>query len=359
MGISPNVVSPADGVVHIASVTTAVPPLQVEQQIAGRILEQRFQGTLRKRCLDVLRNVFAHPSVLRRHFALTRPAEIFVENPDERSERFTTWAVDLGSRALSGALRSAGVATSELSALVVNTCTGYLCPGISTYLVETLGLPEDLRVYDLVGGGCGGLVPNLELAERIARTSAGPVACVATEVCSATFEMGNDLGLIVSNALFADGASAMVLQRGDGRLRLIDSASLHSPEHREHVRYIYRDGRLHNQITMRLPKLVAAAADTVVRRLLDSRGLRLEDIDHWAVHPGGEKILQTLAERFGLTAEQLAPSRCVLARYGNLSSATLGFVLRDVLEQGIVPGQWCLALTFGAGLSAHAYLMQA
>jgi predicted naringenin-chalcone synthase len=343
---------------RVISVGTALPPLRVSQHTAHRLLEGRYKEVLRPGSVELLRRVFAHPSVTQRHVAAPAAETVFDENPDARVERFAREAVALSSQALTSALADAGIGRRELGALVVNTCTGYLCPGISTYLLEALDLPRELKVYDLVGSGCGGAIPNLEVAARACEGSGRPTASVSVEISSAAFRMGDDPGLIVSNALFGDGASAWVLApRGPG-LRLLDSRSHHAPEHREDVRFIYKDGQLSNQITPRLPELCTQAAGTVVGHLLGPRGLRVADVPHWAVHPGGERILQALERGLGLSPRQLAASRAVLARCGNLSSATVGFVLSDLLADGIAPGEPCVVLSFGAGLSAHAVLLE-
>jgi len=343
---------------RVVSMGTALPPLRVAQHTAHRLLEGRYKGVLRPGSVELLRRVFSHPSVTERHVAAPAAETLFDEHPDARAERFAREAVALSSEALTSALADAGIGPSDLGALVVNTCTGYLCPGISTYLVEALGLPRELKVYDLVGSGCGGAIPNLEVAARACEGSGRPTASVSVEISTAAFRMGDDPGLIVSNALFGDGASAWVLApRGPG-LRLLDSRSHHAPEHREEVRFVYKDGQLSNQITPRLPELCAQAAGTVVGNLLGPRGLRVADVPHWAVHPGGERILQALERGLGLSLRQLAASRAVLARCGNLSSATVGFVLSDLMADGIAPGEPCVVLSFGAGLSAHAVLLE-
>jgi predicted naringenin-chalcone synthase len=114
--------------------------------------------------------------------------------------------------------------------LVVNTCTGYLCPGLSSYLLEKLGLPRNIRTYDLVGGGCGGAIPNLQAAQEYLKSAGkGTALCVAVEICSATFQMADDMSLLLSNALFADGAAAAVLWTRPQGLALVDSSNRHQP----------------------------------------------------------------------------------------------------------------------------------
>jgi alkylresorcinol/alkylpyrone synthase len=331
----------------------------VEQAWSGSFLAERFRERLRARSLRVIEKVFSHPSVRRRRFGLESPEEILDGDPDAKAARFERWSVELSTRALTKALERAGVAPGELSALVVNTCTGYLCPGISTYLIERLDLPRGLPVFDLLGGGCGGALPNLELGARLVQSAGGVVASVSVEICSATFQMGDDLALILSNALFADGASATLLWDRPQGLRLVDSARLYDPAHREHVRFVYRNGQLHNRLSLHLPRLVAQAADGVTGELLSRAGQGVPEIRHWVVHPGGERILEAVQHRLGLTDEQLAPSRAVLAEYGNLSSATAGFILEEILERGAEPGDRIVLLSYGAGLSCHGMLLEA
>ncbi len=347
--------------VRIASVATATPPFAMEQRNAGTFLEEQFGARLTPRSRTVLRQVFAHPSVRKRHFALDDPACLTDEDPDRRVARFTRWAVDLSEQAARKALTQNGLGPADVSSLVVNTCTGYLCPGLATYLIERLDLPRDIRAHDLVGGGCGGAVAGLQLAESLQRAVQGGVTlCVSVEICSATFQMSDDLSLIVSNALFSDGAAAAVLwDRPGGLFELIAGGSRFAPEHRDAIRYVHKNGQLHNQLSIQLPRIVREPTAELLRRLLSAHDLRASDVRHWALHPGGEKVLASLQEALGLTDAQLAPSRAVLAEHGNISSPTVWFVLRKILDAGIAPGEFCMMLAFGAGFSVHGQLLRA
>jgi len=282
------------------------------------------------------------------------------EDQDTRIARFTHWAVELSSQAINSALVQAGITTDDITGLVVNTCTGYICPGISTYLMEKLGLSNKIRIHDLVGSGCGGSIPNLQVCRDMIQGNRDEVVVsVSVEICSATFQMADDLSLIVSNALFADGASAAVLWSRPGSLKLVASASRCDTEYREDIRYIYRNGQLHNQLSLQLSKFASKTVARVVNDLLTSRGLKLEDIKHWALHPGGEKVINAVRDELGIPEVKLQATRDVLAGYGNMSSPTVLFVLREVLSKGITPGDWCVIVAFGAGLSAHGFLLKA
>ncbi|MDA8165959.1 MAG: 3-oxoacyl-ACP synthase, partial [Desulfobacteraceae bacterium] len=320
-------------------------------------LEAHYAAGLSPRHRVYLRRLLAHPSIRKRHFALPGPEVLLAETPDQRIGRFAASATALASEAVDRALARAGVSRREVAALVVNTCTGYLCPGLSSYLIEKLELSGQVRAFDLAGSGCGGALPNLQLAGALVGQSGGPVASVAVEICSATFQMGDEPGLLLSNALFGDGAAALVAGGAPAAWQLLAAANRQVPRLREAIRYVHRDGQLVNQLSPELPRLIGETVPPLVRDLLAGQGLAPGDIAHWALHPGGARILDLLGGRLGLAAEQLAPSRSVLAEFGNLSSPTVLFVL-DAITGRAEPGDFCLLLAFGAGLSAHAALLR-
>jgi len=332
----------------------------MEQAEVCRFLREHYADRLSAHGLSIMEKVFAHPGIRRRHFAVDAPASVVGEDPDARVRRFLAASVDLAADAAAEAMRRAGIAAHDLAALIVNTCTGYVCPGISTYLGERLGLARTIPTYDLVGAGCGGAFPNLTVGCAMLRGSAdGVVLCVSVEITTATFEMGDDLSLIVSNALFADGAGACVLWRRPAGLRLVETADLLAPEHREAIRYVHRHGRLHNQLSPRLPAILGELVPDVVTRLAASHGVAARDVRHWAIHPGGTKVIDAIQRGVGLTDEQVRITREVLEAYGNMSSATVWFVLERIMRDGPKPGDWCCMLGAGAGLSVHGALLRA
>jgi predicted naringenin-chalcone synthase len=343
----------------IGSVAVATPLFTADQAAVESHLLERYCDALSSRSRLLLHNLLSHPSIRKRSFAIEDPRSFLSEDPDTRILRFTRWAVDLSSEATERALLQAGVSTSDVAAIVVNTCTGYICPGISTYLIEKLGFERNIRVYDLVGSGCGGAIPNLEVAGSLTRSLNGKVVVsVSVEICTATFQMGNDLSLLVSNALFGDGAAAAVLWNRPKGLELIASSSCYVPEDREAIRYVHKNGHLHNQLSTKLPHLVKNAVAQTVRDVLQQRSLKVENVRHWALHTGGEKIINTVKAELGLSEKQLGPTRTILAEYGNMSSPTVWFVLDHILTRGVEDGDFCIMVAFGAGLSAHAFLLQ-
>lgn len=348
----------ANSSAYVASIACVVPPYCADQKFAAELMKKLYSQKLTARSMGLIRATFSHPSIRSRHFALDDPACVVDESPDQRIARFTEKSVDLSAQAVTKALEQAGVSVQDVTSLVVNSCTGYICPGISTYLIERLGLSRTTRVYDLVGSGCGGAIPNLQVAESLLKANGGIVVSVSVEICSTVFQMDNDLSLILSNALFADGAAAAVLWDKPVGFGLVASAGRYVPEQRDDIRFVHKNGQLHNQLSTRLPELAKKAAADVVDDLLSSQGMKTADITHWAFHTGGEKIINAVRDGIGVPEEQLRATRKILAEYGNMSSPTVWFVLEEILRNGISAGDTCVMVAYGAGLSAHAFLLR-
>jgi alkylresorcinol/alkylpyrone synthase len=327
------------------------------------LVRAHYGDVLSERSMDVLEKVFSHPSILTRYLSFDTELDVLSlknEDADRRMERFTRWSTALSQRAAVAALSQAGASAAEIREIVVNTCTGYICPGVSTYLLEAMQLSGGVRVFDAVGSGCGGALPNIDLAANSLHANPeGIVLSVAVEVCSATYQMDNDMSLLISNAIFGDGAAAAILWTRPEGLRIVDSAGIIDTSFREDVRYVYKQGKLHNKLSVQLPKVVRAVVPPLIDELLDRNGLSRGDIQHWAIHPGGDRMVAALEESLGLTEEQMAPTRQVLADYGNMSSPTVLFILKNLMDRGIKPGEKVLMTAYGAGMSAYACLLEA
>jgi predicted naringenin-chalcone synthase len=297
-----------------------------------------------------------------RHLAVDTLAEVFAIDPDTLARRFATHAPALATQAAARALDDAGLRAPQIDAVVVSTCTGYLCPGLSGYVAEGLGLRADVQAFDLVGQGCGAAVPNLQLARALlAAGGCEHVLSVCVEVSSAAMYLDSDPGVLVSACLFGDGAGAAVLSRqacaGRRKVRWIDSASLLDPGLREQLRFQTRQGLLRNVLTREVPALAADHAGRVLATVLGRAGLEAGDISAWIVHAGGRDVLRALQDTIGLVPADLRHSTALLREHGNLSSAFVYFVLQAALADSS-PGGWWWLTAFGAGFSCHGALLE-
>ncbi len=285
-------------------------------------------------------------------------------NQDELTELFAQAAREMAGRAASEAMAKAGCKSKDIGAVVVNTCTGFLCPGLTSYIAEELKLQSSTKVFDLMGMGCGGAIPNLEFSAAIGAANGDKmVLSIAVEVCSATLFRAPEPGLVVSNSIFADGASAAIVGgpqagAGKGLFEFADFASGIFPQYREQLRYRTEQGKLRNVLTRRVPVIGARAAAEVVGRLLKRNSLQIKDINFWAVHPGGTEVLKQIGEKLGISADALQFSYEIFRNFGNMSSPSVMFVLKAILDKASPKaGQKGLVLSFGAGFSAYAALI--
>jgi len=303
-----------------------------------------------------------------RRLALDSISEAFVIDPDTLAQRFSDHAPLLATAAAQRALASAELDPSEIDAVVVSTCTGYMCPGLSGYVIEGLGLRPDVQAFDLVGQGCAAALPNLQLGNALLETSSsGPsghcehVLSVCVEVSSAAMYLDNDPGVIISACLFGDGAGAAVLARHPNRasrqVEWIDSASWIDPSQRQALRFEQRAGMLRNILTRAVPSLAARYAREVLESALVRAGLRKEDVDTWILHAGGRDVLLAVEREFDLATHDLRYSAAMLREYGNMSSAFVYFVLQAALADH-APGGWWWLSSFGAGFSCHGALLK-
>jgi predicted naringenin-chalcone synthase len=297
-----------------------------------------------------------------RRLALDSLDEVFTIDPDTLDRRFLAHAPTLAAAAARRALEAARLAPAEIAAVVVSTCTGYLCPGLSGYVVERLGLGAGVQAFDLVGQGCAAALPNLQLGRAlIASGAARHVLSICVEVSSAAMYLDNDPGVLISACLFGDGAGAAVLSHEPGsagrRIEWRDAASLIEPGQRKALMFEQRDGMLRNILTREVPVLAADYAHRVLGIVLDRARLRSDDIAAWILHAGGRDVLLALERRFELGHDAFRYSAAMLREYGNLSSAFVYFVLEAALADD-APGGWWWLSSFGAGFSCHGALLR-
>jgi alkylresorcinol/alkylpyrone synthase len=297
-----------------------------------------------------------------RALALSPLADAFDATPDVLHQRFARNAPLLAQQAAEEALREAGCAAREIDGVIVSTCTGYLCPGLTSYVIERLGLRHDVVALDLVGQGCGAALPNLCTAEALlSARRCGKALSICVEICSAAFYIDDDPGVLVSLCLFGDGAGAAVLSREAVSGRVCPewkaAGSLTDPAGRDTLRFEQRHGMLRNILTPEVPALAAEYAERVLDGVLGEAGVGREAIGAWIWHAGGRKVLEALQQRIGLDPGDLECSAGVLREYGNVSSACVYFVLKAVLQRRAQPGWWWMS-SFGAGFSCHGALLE-
>lgn len=348
----------------ITGLGTASPPGRYTQRECWEALKQSKQfSAMSMRSRALMKKVLSgNNGIATRHLVLENLTEAFDVNPDTLHARFLRHAPALAAHAARQALTDAGCSAPEMDAIIVSTCTGYLCPGLTSYVSERLGLRGDVLALDLVGQGCGAAVPNLRTAEALLLSGrAQRVLSICVEVCSAALYFDEDPGVLVSACLFGDGAGAAVLSGSpNGHARTVEwhvSGSLLNPADRDVLRFEQKDGMLRNILRPQVPALAAPNAAKVLDEVLHRAGLRRSHVAGWVFHPGGRDVVMALRQQLELSAHDTRWSEAVLNEFGNLSSPSVFFVLQAALADSAPDGWWWLS-SFGAGFSCHGALLE-
>jgi alkylresorcinol/alkylpyrone synthase len=349
-------------VVTISTLAKALPGLYETQASAFEFMDKSFPLSEEQRAL--YRRLMLDGPIEGRYFGMDRREDSLEDDPDFLNARFLKYGRMIAAEASGQAMQQAEVKPEQVRGLVTNTCTGYLCPGFSSYLCEDLALSDRVHVLDIMGMGCGGAIPNLRSAAGLLRAGCGqPVLSVSVEICSATIFMADDPGLTVSNAIFGDGAAAALLCLKEvcapGDIELLDFETVADPSRRELLRYRQEGGRLRNQLSPKVPFAGARLGALAVERLLKRNGIDQTSVRHWAVHAGGTAVLDQVKRTFAFSGNELASSYEVFRRYGNMSSPSVLFVLMEELERSSPErGATGVLLSFGAGFTAFAALVR-
>lgn len=345
--------------VYLTGVGTSFPGPPIEQSAI-------WDGYFAARCGNdpVARRIFRAAGVERRHAAVNPLVEdVSGWSTGERMRRWAAESVPLGKDATAGALAGAGLAASELGLLTVVSCTGYATPGLDIRIAADLGLPADAQRLAVGHMGCYAAIPGLGAAADFVVARGRPAAMLCCELTSLHVQPpDDDRGQVVSHALFGDAAAAVVLRPDpvEGALELLDVAAVTDPATSGHMTWEVTDLGFRMGLSPEVPDVLARHVGPAVTGLLQRHGLGIDDVDAWAVHPGGPRILDVVGERLGIGAAATAASRDVLADRGNCSSATVILVL-DALRSAGLPraGKAAVALAFGPGLTLYAALLRA
>jgi predicted naringenin-chalcone synthase len=347
----------------VVGIGTAAPSQRYPQRECWTAFQNspQFQK-LQPRSRAILKKVLCGENGIdARHLALEPLAEVFDQTPDALQARFAKHAPALATLAAQRALKNANCVAKEIDAVIISTCTGYLCPGLTSYVGENLGLRENIFALDLVGQGCGAALPNLRTAESIlAAGRAKKVLSICVEICSAAFFLDDDPGVLISACLFADGAGAAILSNEPSekkrRVEWKFATSRLVTAERDTLRFSHKNGMLRNILLPQVPRVAGKIAAKLFADSLALAKINREQITGWILHTGGRDVILSLREKLNLTESDVRHSSAVLREFGNISSPTVFFVLERALKD-VPDGLWWMC-AFGAGFSCHGAFLE-
>jgi len=360
---------------HINGIGTAVPEHDIHKPI-NAVLRSMLPDQRTRRVFDRM----AEHSGIGHRYSFMRTNER-AEEPDvdaggfyrrgkfpgthARMALYETEAPGLAKRAVAALKREIQTDTlDDITHLVVASCTGFTAPGLDLQLAADLGLRPDVQ-RTLVGFmGCSAAVPALRVAyQAVHADPAARVLVVNLELCSLHLQETSDLNSLLSLTLFADGASAALVTARPAGIALLDFLAIIIPHSSDLITWHLGDQGFNMHLSGQVPRRISEALreemnQTGANRLL--HGEQVTDYDLWAIHPGGRTVLDAVETGLGLTADDLDSSRRILYNYGNMSSATVMFVLQDMLRLHCNHHHKArgLAMAFGPGMVAETFRFQ-
>jgi len=342
-------------IANIAGFGSSFPPALDQQQAWDGFFSSHFTKT------RIASRVWRSAGVDRRHCAVDpRLEDLSLATTAERMQRFLELAVPLTCEAVTRALDSAGLVPTDVDQFTVVSCTGYSTPGIDILVARELGMKPDVERLNVGHMGCYAALPALASVTNaaIARGQIGMLACVeltSLHVQPAT----DDVEQIVAHALFSDAAAAVAIVPGGGGIEVVDLIARTDSDTADLMTWQITDQGFRMRLSSKVPGVLDRHVLSLTQELLGRHGLTTDDIAHWAIHPGGPRIIDTVARRLGLDDDAVADSRETLRTHGNCSSATTLLVLERMSASGrLQADDHIVAMAFGPGLTLYAALLR-
>lgn len=257
-----------------------------------------------------------------------------------------------------------GAGVSGVTHLIVVSCTGMYAPGLDIDLVTSLRLPSTVQRTAINFMGCHAAFNALKIADAICQSKPeSKILIVCTELCSLHFQRTPSDDNLLANALFADGSASLLVEGCPGRRLKLRLESFHNdmaPEGRNDMAWTVGDLGFEMRLSSYVPELIRKGIADLIFSLLKKISANLSDIQHFAIHPGGKKILQVVEKELGIESRDNDAAYHVLKNYGNMSSPTILFVLNEIFNKlnGSSKGDRILAVAFGPGLSLESMVIK-
>jgi len=338
-------------VVVVAGIGVAHPPALAQDELWKGFFSSHYSGVQRA----LASRLFSNSGVVTRHGAVNPLIEdVSGWSTQRRMQRYLTEALPLGKAAVSDALAAAALPAAEVGLFAVCSCTGYVTPGLDILLARDLGMAADTQRLFIGHMGCYAALPGLGVAGDFVRARGRPAVLLCLELTSLHVQPPTaDAEQIVAHALFSDAAAAAVLLPRSGGYELKDVVSVTDVAKADHMTWDVTDLGFRMGLSQHVPDVLDVHVGPLVDELLSRHGLVLSDVDGWAIHPGGPRILDVVQSRLGLTDADLAASRQLLAEHGNCSSPTVLMILEALRASA---PRHVVALAFGPGLTLYAAL---
>jgi alkylresorcinol/alkylpyrone synthase len=344
----------------IAATATALPPYTMTREDVKYYMGRVFD--IPERRLEALMSIADNAQVNKRYSIF--PIEYTVEpRPlSKTNEEYIEHAVKLGRQAAEECLQRAGLRPDEVDLLITVSCTGFMIPSLDAHLINLMGFRSNVRRMPFTELGCAaGAMALGRAADYLKAHPGGNVLIISVELPSLTFQRKDvSQANLISSILFGDGAAAVLVSgKAEKGPKILVSETYTFPDSLGAMGFDLRDSGFHILLSKDVPEMIGARIRGLVDGFLERHGRKQEDIKGWILHPGGARLLGNVEKELGLCKCDTQPSWDILSNVGNLSSATILFILQEWLEKRpLKSGEYALAAAFGPGFSAEFLLLQ-
>lgn len=314
------------------------------------------------RFIRKVKKIFEGAAVDKR-YSIMDPIEVFTQSSfEERNDIYTREVIDLGEKVLIKALEKSNWQAEDLDFIITVSCTGIMIPSLDAYLINKLKLRQDIVRLPVTEMGCAAGVSGIIYAKNFLKANPGKrAAVIAVESPTATFQLDDfSMANIVSAAIFGDGAACVLLsscEEDEGPI-ILDEAMYHFYDNEHMMGFKLTNSGLQMVLDIAVPDTIALHFPAIIHPFLEKNNLKIEELDHLIFHPGGKKIVQTVEALFSDLGKNIDDTKAVLQLYGNMSSATVLYVLERIMDSKPKAGEKGLMLSFGPGFSAQRVLLE-
>jgi len=315
-----------------------------------------------ERFIRKVKKIFEGAAVDKR-YSIMDPIEVFTRTSfEERNDIYIREVIDLGEKVLAKALDKAKWNPTDLDYIITVSCTGIMIPSLDAYLINTLKLKQDIVRLPVTEMGCAAGISGMIYAKNFLMSNPGKrAAVIAVESPTATFQLDDfSMANIVSAAIFGDGAACVLLSShpDDEGPEIIADEMYHFYENIHMMGFKLTNSGLQMVLDIEVPDTIASHFPNIIHPFLEKNNLKIDDIGHLIFHPGGKKIIQTVEDLFADLGKNIDDTKEVLRLYGNMSSATVLYVLERFMDNPPKKGEKGLMLSFGPGFSAQRILLE-
>ncbi|MGJ8591547.1 MAG: type III polyketide synthase [Aquaticitalea sp.] len=298
-----------------------------------------------------------------RRYSIMDPEEVFTNTSfEEKNDIYTREVIKLGEQALLKSLEKANLKSSDIDYIITVSCTGIMIPSLDAYLINSLKMRQDIVRLPVTEMGCAAGVSGIIYAKNFLKANPNKrAAVVAVESPTATFQLDDySMANIVSAAIFGDGAASVILSSYENEEgpEIIDEAMYHFYDSETMMGFKLVNSGLQMILDKAVPETISKHFPQIVHPFLERNNININDVHHLIFHPGGKKIVQTVEELFGSLGKNIDDTKEVLKLYGNMSSATVLYVLERFMDKQLPKGDIGLMLSFGPGFSAQRILLK-